>query len=1125
MYEVISDVEKKKILEAETQFDAVSAIVEVFDNIARQYQTEMNNIHKYFGQKNISSYIEPDALDEAVYGTRQAQLYYEYVDQNINNESDKKRELDSIESDRKHDLFEISRVKNERINIINEYNNAYDKAKSVIEHPASKVVFDFVKNQGKIIARCEENAKNLPDKPDLSQLLNELEFEENKIKKQINNYYDEKCDEINKKYQVLDKDLEEDFKSKISLVWSQRKEREEHISNIVSKLLKELLNDKDIFSKFDAYMQKKIRIGDYKFNYEYEQLPENYDIGSISLKIPDVFWTDEYLRPIFKEISEEWSNENIITGDNRVSVPLTMSRRKGYAIVLPELDVSEVTSFVLRNSMLFPVGKMKFVAICAKSSEVFSPLNALQKDEHLVDNYHKEADIEKKIENLRDLVISYSDLFFRKEDIREVNEPFQTLMIYNYDNGFTDKAKRELRDMMDSAPKNGINCVLFCNNIEEVDSSVFGKNTFIVTANEKYYSSSLFTINYNDREYIYDMGDTVDVDSCYNVIRDMAQYIGRRNQIKYTIKNLLPDIDDANTYFAGGTTLNGIDVPIAFLGTEKFDFVIGRSANDDIRHYTLISGITGSGKSELLHTIVTSIMYKYPPSEVKFCMMDYKEGVGVNHFTNSPYVLSIIRQGDREAGKREFDRLVEEKIRRLSLFKTVSDENGNKVDEIFAYRRLTGEVMPKIIVIVDELSGLTGTDDDISKSVNSSIADLAQRGRAAGIHLILTSQTFGNTKISEDIKKMFVHRFECRGGGKATYTEYDIGREKLGEPMRVRNLDTVYISGYIDKYMNKIDKMCSYEPDETLSDSNTYVVSNIISDHTHNPLNTFDINEIKENLSRIYVGYNDDDDKIELNGSMLLSCAEGSHRGVMVSNAGSIITYMMLSILQNSFAKSDVKEKIISIISIETKDKYLEPIDKLRKIFPDYIGGIYAKDSDDDDEYDMHIKEIKNQIGVLYDEYLKRKLNNEDSQSKQSKYLVVYGLHRLKPLQSSSANDINTLVEEKGCISKLKELIVSGSKENIFVVAWINNNFENANKLFEESAVEKLFYEVMTSGIGVEKTKELMDDNTVENADNENYAYFRRMQRKTVYEIKLFEMPSDSYLDEFHDKCEKKFNI
>lgn len=191
--------------------------------------------------------------------------------------------------------------------------------------------------------------------------------------------------------------------------------------------------------------------------------------------------------------------------------------------------------------------------------------------------------------------------------------------------------------------------------------------------------------------------------------------------------------------------MDGIDAPIAFLGTDPFDFVIGKSKSDDIRHFTLISGIPGSGKTELLHTIMLSIMYRYPPSEVRFCMMDYKEGVGANHFANNPYMRSIIRQGDREAGNKEFENLVQEMLRRFDLFKTVTDENDRKVDEIFKYRRLTGDVMPKIIIVVDELSGLTGNGDEISRSVLECIAEIVQRGRAAGIHMILTAQTWGNT--------------------------------------------------------------------------------------------------------------------------------------------------------------------------------------------------------------------------------------------------------------------------------------------------------------------------------------------------------------------------------------------
>ena len=198
---------------------------------------------------------------------------------------------------------------------------------------------------------------------------------------------------------------------------------------------------------------------------------------------------------------------------------------------------------------------------------------------------------------------------------------------------------------------------------------------------------------YKRQEFIYDIGEVANKDVWESVIRKMIPHIGERVDDIFTVEDLLPDIKDANSYFNGGDTTDGIVVPIAFLGTEPFDFVIGKSAGDDTRHFTLIKGVTGSGKTELLHAIMISIMYKYLPTEVQFCMMDYKEGVGANHFTGSPYLRSIVKQGDRVAGRKELAAIVEEMNRRYRMFESEIGEDGRKIDKIYAYRKKTGKTV------------------------------------------------------------------------------------------------------------------------------------------------------------------------------------------------------------------------------------------------------------------------------------------------------------------------------------------------------------------------------------------------------------------------------------------------
>ena len=62
-------------------------------------------------------------------------------------------------------------TKTERISVINAYEEAYENAKNVLEDPVPRVAFDFIKNQKKILIDCDETRQNLPNKPDMSDVV------------------------------------------------------------------------------------------------------------------------------------------------------------------------------------------------------------------------------------------------------------------------------------------------------------------------------------------------------------------------------------------------------------------------------------------------------------------------------------------------------------------------------------------------------------------------------------------------------------------------------------------------------------------------------------------------------------------------------------------------------------------------------------------------------------------------------------------------------------------------------------------------------------------------------------------------------------------------------------------
>ncbi|ACT02025.1 FtsK/SpoIIIE family DNA translocase [Paenibacillus sp. JDR-2] len=149
--------------------------------------------------------------------------------------------------------------------------------------------------------------------------------------------------------------------------------------------------------------------------------------------------------------------------------------------------------------------------------------------------------------------------------------------------------------------------------------------------------------------------------------------------------------------------------------------------------HLLVAGATGSGKSVCINGIITSILYKAAPDEVKFLMVDPKM-VELNVYNGIPHLLAPVVTDPRRAAL-ALKKIVVEMEKRYELFSKSSTRN------IEGYNALMAEnpkaVLPYIVVIVDELADLMMV---ASNDVEDSIARLAQMARAAGIHLIIATQ-------------------------------------------------------------------------------------------------------------------------------------------------------------------------------------------------------------------------------------------------------------------------------------------------------------------------------------------------------------------------------------------------
>ncbi|MFR0610182.1 DNA translocase FtsK [Limosilactobacillus mucosae] len=212
-----------------------------------------------------------------------------------------------------------------------------------------------------------------------------------------------------------------------------------------------------------------------------------------------------------------------------------------------------------------------------------------------------------------------------------------------------------------------------------------------------------------------------------------------------------------------GKSLIGIEVPNQQIATVGFrdmieaaphddrplDVPLGRTVTGQVMTadltkmpHLLIAGATGSGKSVAINVIITSILLKAKPSQVKMLMIDPKK-VELSVYNGIPHLLSPVVSEPKKAA-RALGKVVGEMERRYELFaalgvrnldgynRMVEKENQSHVDP-----NEQQPTMPLILVIVDELADLMMT---VSKDVEDAIVRIAQMGRAAGIHMILATQ-------------------------------------------------------------------------------------------------------------------------------------------------------------------------------------------------------------------------------------------------------------------------------------------------------------------------------------------------------------------------------------------------
>ncbi|WP_295815364.1 DNA translocase FtsK [uncultured Deinococcus sp.] len=149
--------------------------------------------------------------------------------------------------------------------------------------------------------------------------------------------------------------------------------------------------------------------------------------------------------------------------------------------------------------------------------------------------------------------------------------------------------------------------------------------------------------------------------------------------------------------------------------------------------HLLVAGSTGSGKSVCVNTLITSLLFKYLPTELRFLMIDPKM-VELTPYDGIPHLVrSVVTNPVDAAGV-----LLGAVAHMERRYKMMSQVGAKNLEQFNAKMRQTGDVeLPHLVIIIDELADLMITSP---KEVESAIMRLAQMARATGMHLVLATQ-------------------------------------------------------------------------------------------------------------------------------------------------------------------------------------------------------------------------------------------------------------------------------------------------------------------------------------------------------------------------------------------------
>ena len=444
-----------------------------------------------------------------------------------------------------------------------------------------------------------------------------------------------------------------------------------------------------------------------------------------------------------------------------------------------ERAVDLLRSLVLRVLLDVPPGQVQLTLIDPSAmGQSFSDfLHLGDYDERLIEGGVKTSSqsidrcLDEHVAHLETVVSKYlrgqfQDIHDYNRSAGEMAEPYRIIVIADYPRQFSDRAAEQLLSLVENGPRCGVyTLVLYSPGDEQPRGLPFSRLTQAMDVVSVTGQSAALKLagSPSTVDFTPDRCPPIAFDADGQAMTAAARFLEaigsaakRGTDVVVTLDNFLPVVNrnraGALPDFIPGSppltpapeswwTATTADMAVAPIGRAGAQGVASMFfSSTTVAGGAIMVGLPRSGKTTSLHAMILTMSMLYPPEELELYLIDAKHGVEFKVYEQLPHARMVSVHSEREfslAVLKSIQAKIKERAQQIK-------SQGSGLSNITEYRRATGEVLPRVIVVVDEFHELFEEADTIGLQAFAAFSDIVRMGPFSGVHIVVASQTLSS---------------------------------------------------------------------------------------------------------------------------------------------------------------------------------------------------------------------------------------------------------------------------------------------------------------------------------------------------------------------------------------------